>query len=939
MTFARWRKCDFQVHSCRDPNWMGARPPGVGDPMPDGKAASEADVHTARNTWADDFIDVCLAKGLGAVALTDHNEVVMASYVRARLKARRDAGEQIDLWFFPGMELTAHTGVQALILFDHDLHEEWIKPAQAKLGIPHPDVDPMKTKAPKVTQTTCGYHEIGGLLDEFEKLRGRYIVLPNVSDSSKHSVLYDGGHAHFRQMPYVGGYLDAGQSIHTLGHTNKVRLSGTAKDWSGRSIYPIPTSDSRSHDFAKLGSNSTWIKLAAPTAEAVRQAFLAPKSRISLQAPQPPSLFVKELHIQGALTLDDSVVELSAELNSIIGGRGSGKSTLLEYIGFGLGRSVYDMPRDGYSSGDRLDDLIKDTIVAKSATLRLILVQDGAHFEIVRGPGNSYGPLVQYPNGESQPVTVGALRDLFPAVIYGQGELAELGKKASEHTELTDLLQFVSPTHKHENDRLVLAIENAQAGVRRGVEQQIEHWTLQADLRKRITERDALRERVAALQKSLPALAADDQALVARFEKTASFEEKRKAASDHVEQAVSDLDSIVGDLLRKKELTNELDAETGAFKAAYEAFYSELEDGLKALKKRLAAKHAAVKSAATEWAKVAMGARKERDLALAKLSEHKSTTAQITKLRDEVTQANEAIAALEAKVARLANAAPELARATQALKTAVAEHEARTLEWATAIETLSNQRIRAAVQNGAEVSEIREAVDSVANKTGSQTSTREEGLRRAITSDGVWNTLDKLRADCLAIVHWRLLGTAIGEEQPKLTDLLGVLGSTAKIKTAVLSELNAQRVLQLAAAVPRPLITLRYCDDGAEIAFEKASEGQRAAALLFMLLEQPGGPLIIDQPEGDLDNSIIADLTEKLHVAKEKRQVFFASHNANIVVNGSSELVVSLSVNAQGKRAIGVAGAIDQSQVRSVITRTMEGGEKAFKDRLDKYGF
>lgn len=939
MTSARWRKCDFQVHSCRDPNWTGPRPPGLGDTLPDGSAASAVEVHAARNAWADGFIDSCVKKGLGAVALTDHNEVVMATYVRARLEARKAAGEEIDLWFFPGMELTAQTGVQALILFDHDLDEEWIKPAQAKLGIPHPDVDPLKTKAPKVTQTTCGYHEIGGLLDEFEKLRGRYIVLPNVSDASKHSVLYDGGHAHFRQMPYVGGYLDVGQTIHTLTQKNQVRLSGTAKDWSARSIYPIPTSDSRTHDFSKLGSNNTWIKLAAPTAEAVRQAFLAPQSRICLQAPQPPSLYVKELHIESALTLDDSVIELSAELNSIIGGRGSGKSTLLEYVGFGLGRSVYDMPRDGYSSGDRLDDLIKDTVVAKGASVRLVLIQDGARFEIVRGPGNSYGPVVHYPNGESQPVTVGALRDLFPAVIYGQGELAELGKKASEHTELTDLLQFVSPTHKQENDRLVQAIQNAQAGVRRGVEQQIEHWTTQAELRKRITERDALKERVAALEKSLPALSPDDQAVVALFEKTAAFEEKRKVASEQVEQAVAEVDAMSRDLLTKKDLTNEAGPEAAAYKIAYDTFFSDLEDGLKALKKKLAANQASVAASSGEWIKVAQKARKDRDAALAKLSEHKATTSQITKLRDEVTEANGVISALEAKVAKLANVATELTTATQALKTSVATHEARTLEWASAIENLSNQRIRATVQSGAEVSEIREAVDAVATKTGSQTATREDGLRKAITSDGVWNTLDKLRADCLAVIHWRLLGTTIGEEQPKLGDLLAVLGATTKIKAAVLTELNAQRVAQLAGAVPRPYITLKYCDEGAEIAFEKASEGQRAAALLFMLLEQPGGPLIIDQPEGDLDNSIIADLTEKLHLAKEKRQIFFASHNANIVVNGSSELVVSLGVNTQGKRTVGIAGAIDRPEVRSIITRTMEGGEKAFKDRLDKYGF
>jgi chromosome segregation protein len=106
-----------------------------------------------------------------------------------------------------------------------------------------------------------------------------------------------------------------------------------------------------------------------------------------------------------------------------------------------------------------------------------------------------------------------------------------------------------------------------------------------------------------------------------------------------------------------------------------------------------------------------------------------------------------------------------------------------------------------------------------------------------------------------------------------------------------------------------------------------------------MLLGQEGGPLLVDQPEGDLDNKIIADLMEKLHTAKQKRQLLFVSHNANIVVNGSSELVNQVDLDSKGQRQIVVSGAIDDETVRNVITSTMEGGEKAFKDRQLKYGY
>ena len=81
------------------------------------------------------------------------------------------------------------------------------------------------------------------------------------------------------------------------------------------------------------------------------------------------------------------------------------------------------------------------------------------------------------------------------------------------------------------------------------------------------------------------------------------------------------------------------------------------------------------------------------------------------------------------------------------------------------------------------------------------------------------------------------------------------------------------------------------------------------------------------------------ELTDKLHEAKQKRQLIFASHNANIVVNGSSELVGNIGVGERGERNFEHTGAIDLPSVREVITSTMEGGEKAFKDRQEKYGY
>ena len=263
----------------------------------------------------------------------------------------------------------------------------------------------------------------------------------------------------------------------------------------------------------------------------------------------------------------------------------------------------------------------------------------------------------------------------------------------------------------------------------------------------------------------------------------------------------------------------------------------------------------------------------------------------------------------------------------------------RTQDWANKIEEMSNGKISTVVNANSDISEISEAIDIVASKTGSQEATRSKGIEEVFGAAQPKDAIGRLQQECLSLLYWCQIGSTSGEERPKCPELTNVIGDTEKIRAALMDRIDTARVEAISVAVPKPQITLYYCDGDRKIPFEKASEGQRAAALLFLLLEQPGGPLIIDQPEGDLDNKIIADLTEKLHSAKHNRQIIFVSHNANIVVNGSSELVVQLDIDDGGDRKIACAGAIDEPRICSIITATMEGGEKAFTDRKNKYGY
>ena len=98
-------------------------------------------------------------------------------------------------------------------------------------------------------------------------------------------------------------------------------------------------------------------------------------------------------------------------------------------------------------------------------------------------------------------------------------------------------------------------------------------------------------------------------------------------------------------------------------------------------------------------------------------------------------------------------------------------------------------------------------------------------------------------------------------------------------------------------------------------------------------------PLVIDQPEDQLDNRFLFEtLLPALKRLKGRRQIVVATHNANIVVNGDADQVIQLeATSTQGR--VACSGAIEDPAVRDAIVRTVDGGDEAFRLRRLKYGF
>ena len=129
-------------------------------------------------------------------------------------------------------------------------------------------------------------------------------------------------------------------------------------------------------------------------------------------------------------------------------------------------------------------------------------------------------------------------------------------------------------------------------------------------------------------------------------------------------------------------------------------------------------------------------------------------------------------------------------------------------------------------------------------------------------------------------------------------------------------------------------------DDGGHRRLDDLSGGQRVSLLLSLLLEASDErPLIIDQPEDELDNRFLFDtVLPALKRLKGRRQIVVTTHNANIVVNGDADQVIQLEATANRGR-IACAGAIEEPAVRDAIVRTVDGGDEAFRLRRLKYGF
>lgn len=928
---AHFYRCDFQVHTPRDLRWAG----------PDAVTDEE------RLTYGRRFVAACREKSLQAVAITDHHCMTFLPFIRKAADEELAAdGTDLDpadkLIVFPGMELTLGVPCQAIVIFDADFPNDMFALAINALAITQNDAANSKVRDVVRLGTITTFSDLKARLDAHEYLRGRYIVLPNVTDEGQHSLLRAGQTDKYIEMPCVGGYSDG--PFANLRQGTKNKLAGIDAAWGHKRIACIQTSDTRRDDHTTLGVPSTWLKWAMPTAEALRQACLAQESRISHDSPHVPETYIASVSVSNSSFLGPLDLDLNPQYSSLIGGRGTGKSTVLEYIRW----TLCDQPPSGDEDETpnyqaRRLRLIDGTLKPHGATIDVTYVLNGVSHLVRRA---SIDGSVQMKIGTAalQPCTEEEVRALLPIQAYSQKQLSDVSVRIEE------LTRFITAPIKGDLDRLQRKADDRANRIREAYATRQRFRDLSRTLHNRVLEERSITEQANTIRASLSGLSDADRTLLEQgqhYNTASSLVASWKAGAGTIGQKARELRQLVQ---AQRAATQPVPAEPAAMKETLDRARAQYDTMLQAALNSLDEIAAAAgvidggEGAAglwDEWDAGHTAFQDEYSAAMQRSSSHTEKLGQLRTLETRVAELADETTRVRELLATLTTADDNYTTARDEWLNAQAEHDDLVDRECAELTNRSGGLIRVGVKRYADpaafVGTLRTALQG----------SRVQSAKLEALGEGITGAADPKTSWTAALAELEGLaeydaGRGPPGTRPGAVTLL-TLGLNAGDIDRIAQHLTPESwlVLSLTPIASVPIYEFR-AREGEYIPFKNASAGQQATALLKTLLNQPGPPLIIDQPEEDLDNPVMLEIVNQLWDAKKLRQVVFASHNANLVVNGDAELVAWFGYRTAGDQSRGTikgVGAIDVPEARDAIKQIMEGGESAFRLRREKYGF
>lgn len=929
---AHFFKCDFQVHTPRDINWIG----------------DQSVTDDERKEYAIELIKACRERGVQAIAVTDHHDITFFKYIKETADRELDdcnnpipTGKRIHV--FPGMELTLGTPpCQVLLLLDCDFPPEFLVNLYTILAIEQSDPSEAKQAHIEKIESIESFDELYEELNKLSYLRGRFLVIPNVSEGGNCTILRSRFDAIYKRMPCVGGYLDGSYS--QLGVGNLRILAGQDKNYGSKSLGIFQTSDSRRRDHAELGRHVTWVKWAVPTAEALRQACLAKESRISQQLPSMPAEYITAIDVSNSKFMGQVNVDFNQQYNALIGGRGTGKSTILEYLRWGLCDQPSSLKEDielNYQS--KRKSLIAKTLLPYNSVVQISFVKNNIP-HIVRRYVNKNELHIKIGSGEFEECAEEHVRSLLPMQAYSQKQLSLVGIRTEELKRL--LLSPILTTMRDYDSRF----QHLRTEIRTAYEQLLTKKVAEKDIAKYELELKSQTEQINALKKALVGVTEDDKKIITEHN---AYEECERI----VEMWEREIDEARGVLV---EMRNRIHALPTSYDLKDRIpdeileLLTPLQDEIMRLFKEinatfdnatgiLDAKGTQLKQTIETieaWRKRYVDHQKQYEAAKGRTKAHGSTLKQINIIESKLKELNRLVFEKKSVIKKLEKQKRKFEKLEEEWfelhKTKGDLLDVQCSE----LTKLSNGNLRVTLARGHGTTILEETLKSTIYGANVRKEKIEELCKRIQTAASSIHEWHLILAELEELANFNV--TEQAEDRLKVT-ILKSLKFTANELRRISEKLNPNNWVELFLVELEDVPRFEYCTREDEfIAFEDASAGQQATALMHVLLNQDGPPLIIDQPEDDLDNKMVSDIVKIIWKAKMRRQLIFASHNANLVVNGDAELVLCCDYKITGDQSKGEIkgqGAIDVPEIKREITEVMEGGQAAFKLRRDKYGF
>lgn len=863
----------------------------------DGSFDVKDDAMTPQN-----IVDTAIRNNLSIISITDHNEINNSKFAI-------DYSKEKNILVIPGIEVSTTQG-HLLVYFENF---SALRKFYGKL-----DVSEDKQRCSQgIVECLNFAKQLGGIgvlahieLDSgFERVIGRFS--DPIKDIYTHSALYA---LEISNKNSLNFYTDIDDSSE-----RKLLVNARRKALQLPIDYVLPKlMSSDSHSLDKLGKNAegdkklTRIKIDSLTFQAFKNALISHESRIRLENFIPNKIpYIVGLSIKGGI-LDSQKIKLSKNLTCIIGGRGTGKSTLLESLRETTGNKSVAKIVDSEVWPDEINLIFED--------------ETGKRVSFKREKNDSTYNITDSINGISN----------IEIESYGQGETAETIQHSDENPKvLLDFLDdFINVEMLIEEDKVIcdLILNN------------------QSDLGKARIE-----------VKSIPEI----------NKQVVSLEGKKKRLEkDKVGDLVRYQSSLITERSIRDNLMNELKELIEKYKdvldddEAFEYFSRMSNENIIIGKEEFEK----VKSIVDDFSKIVISKSSELNTSLnAKIDELKFQLKQWkskeSNIQKEIDQKKMDLDAQGipfdiGKINQIANDLEHYKNMLRRLKDT--EKSMNKLELERKGLIIRRKDVKTSIYKQ------RHAFTIKINKN--LKNSVDDLMVSAKFIEGCYSP--SFENSIKQLMDWR---TSQVPKSTLIAERMSPMRFSECVKTKDLSELknindeDGKRVFSdsdIANILEKSLQNYNYedfegleYDDRPSLKVTKMVEGdagkkkpitrplsnlslgQQQSILLAILLQSNStNPLLIDQPEDNLDSEFIyKTIVDNLRKIKEKRQIIIVTHNPNIAVLGDAELIIPLK-STNVKTHITDRGSIDRPEIRSLCCDILEGGKQAFISRQKLYG-